>query len=221
MLVKREPDDRGLKKAVSYYRRAADGGLADAQYAMSQIFANGTGGERKDDTAARRWLLLAARQNFDTAQLDLGRWLMAGRGGERNRKEGFGWLLRARARRQRRRPERCRKTLHAGDRHRPGHRRRRVLVHPRPPRRAGRPDDGGFLRRPDRGGDQTGAGAGEPAAIGLVRILFELRLPGQKQTGKEQDAVRVSAGIGLSRRLKASLFELKIAGRFRFAPKAA
>ncbi|MEQ1952342.1 tetratricopeptide repeat protein [Mesorhizobium sp. CN2-181] len=95
MLVKREPDERGLKKAVSYYKRAADGGLADAQYAMSQVDANGTGGERKDDAAARHWLLLAARQNYDTAQLDLGRWLMIGRGGERNRKEGFGWLLRA------------------------------------------------------------------------------------------------------------------------------
>jgi TPR repeat protein len=95
MLVKREPDDRGLKKAVSYYRRAADAGLADAQYAMSQVYANGIGGERKDDVEARRFLFLAARQNFDTAQLDLGRWMMAGRGGDRNRNQGFAWLLRA------------------------------------------------------------------------------------------------------------------------------
>jgi TPR repeat protein len=95
MLIKREPDGRGLNKAVSYYERAAQGGLADAQYAMSQVYANGVGGRKADDKEARRWLLLAARQNYDTAQLDLGRWIMAGRGGEKNRGEGFGWLLRA------------------------------------------------------------------------------------------------------------------------------
>ena len=39
--------------------------------------------------------MLAARQNFDTAQLDLGRWMMTGHGGAKNAKEGFGWLLRA------------------------------------------------------------------------------------------------------------------------------
>ena len=39
--------------------------------------------------------LLAARQNYDTAQLDLGRWMMDGRGGDKSRAEGFAWLLRA------------------------------------------------------------------------------------------------------------------------------
>ena len=32
---------------------------------------------------------LAAQQNFDTAQLDLGAWLIEGRGGERDEKRGF------------------------------------------------------------------------------------------------------------------------------------
>lgn len=95
MLVDREPGERGLAEAVSYYKLAADGGLADAQYAMSQIFANGVGGKARDEVEARRWLTLAARQNFDTAQLDLGTWLLDGKGGPRNREEGFGWLLRA------------------------------------------------------------------------------------------------------------------------------
>ena len=95
MLVDREPGERGMAKAMSYYERAAKAGLADAQYAMAQLFANGTGGVARDDAAARRWLVLAARQNYDTAQYDLGRWMVDGRGGERNREEGFGWLLRA------------------------------------------------------------------------------------------------------------------------------
>lgn len=95
MLVDREPGARGLTDAVAYYQRAAEAGLADAQYAMSQVLANGVGGKPRDDVQARRWLALAARQNYDTAQLDLGVWLLDGRGGVRNREEGFGWLLRA------------------------------------------------------------------------------------------------------------------------------
>jgi TPR repeat protein len=95
MLVDREPGERGMKNAVAYYERAATAGLADAQYAMSQISVNGVGGKKRDEVEARRWLVLAARQNFDTAQLDLGTWMVDGRGGPRNREEGFGWLMRA------------------------------------------------------------------------------------------------------------------------------
>ena len=97
LLVEREPGDKGLQKAVLYYERAAASGLADAQYAMSQVYANGTGGKKKDDIEARRWLLLAARQNYDTAQLDLGTWMIEGRGGARDEKTGFNWLMRAAA----------------------------------------------------------------------------------------------------------------------------
>src|SRR5690606_34539823 len=92
MLVDREGGTKGLAKAVPYYERAAEAGLADAQYAMAQLYANGVGGRKKDDAEARRWLLLAARQNYDTAQLDLGTWLVEGRGGPRDHEGGFGWL---------------------------------------------------------------------------------------------------------------------------------
>jgi TPR repeat protein len=95
MLVDRESGEKGLAKAVSYYERAARAGLADAQYAMAQVHANGVGGKAKDEKEARRWLLLAARQNFDTAQLDLATWLVDGRGGGRDLKEGFRWMRRA------------------------------------------------------------------------------------------------------------------------------
>lgn len=95
LVIDREPGENGLVRAVSYYQRAADAGLADAQYAMSQVFANGTAGKPKNEAEARRWLALAARQNYDTAQLDLGTWLIEGRGGERDLKAGFGWLHRA------------------------------------------------------------------------------------------------------------------------------
>ncbi len=95
LIIRREPGEAGMKKAASYYERAARAGLADAQYAMAQIHANGVGGREVDETEARRWLELAARQNYDTAQLDLGSWLVEGRGGARDLAAGFGWMKRA------------------------------------------------------------------------------------------------------------------------------
>ena len=95
LIVQREPGEAGMAKAVSYYERAAKSGLADAQYAMSQLVANGVGGTRRDDAEARRWLVLAAEQGFDTAQLDLGTWMVEGRGGAKDAKAGFDWLRRA------------------------------------------------------------------------------------------------------------------------------
>ncbi len=95
MLVAQEPGDAGMMKAVAYYERAATANLADAQYALSQAYANGTGGKKRDEVEARRWLTLAAQQNYDTAQLDLGTWLVEGRGGTRDYKAGFGWISRA------------------------------------------------------------------------------------------------------------------------------
>ncbi len=95
MILDKHPGFENQKRAVAYYQSAADAGLADAQYAMSQVYASGFGGRKADEKEARRWLLLAARQGFDTAQLDLGTWMVEGRGGERNPKEGFAWLKRA------------------------------------------------------------------------------------------------------------------------------
>ncbi|MCV3238761.1 tetratricopeptide repeat protein [Mesorhizobium sp. ZC-5] len=95
LLVKRDRGRPGIEAAFPYYQKAAEADLPDAQYAMSQILANGTGGQKPDDVKAREWLVRAARQNYDTAQLDLGSWLISGRGGERDLKSGFAWLKRA------------------------------------------------------------------------------------------------------------------------------
>lgn len=95
LVVEREPGETGMTRAVSYYERAAKAGLADAQYAMAQVHANGVGGKPRNDAEARKWLILAARQNFDTAALDLATWLVEGRGGDRDFKEGFNWMKRA------------------------------------------------------------------------------------------------------------------------------
>jgi TPR repeat protein len=95
LLVQQDPGDTGIAKATSYYERAAATGLADAQYAMAQIYANGVGGKPKDDGQARRLLAQAARQNYDTAQIDLATWMIEGRGGSSDLKSGFGWMKQA------------------------------------------------------------------------------------------------------------------------------
>ena len=57
--------------------------------------ANGTAGVAQDPAEARKWLIKAARQNFDTAQYDLGIWYLEGIGGERDLKKAFVWTIRA------------------------------------------------------------------------------------------------------------------------------
>ena len=95
LLVQRDPGDAGLAKAAIYYERAAATGLADAQYAMAQLYANGAGGKPHDDAQARLFLAQAARQKYDTAQIDLAAWMIEGRGGPRDLKSGFSWMRRA------------------------------------------------------------------------------------------------------------------------------
>ncbi|MCR4267251.1 tetratricopeptide repeat protein [Nitratireductor sp. ZSWI3] len=95
MMLDRHPGLESEKRAVGYYEKAANAGLADAQYAMAQVYANGFGGKAADDRKARDWLLRSATQGFDTAQLDLGTWMVDGRGGPRDTATGFNWLKRA------------------------------------------------------------------------------------------------------------------------------
>jgi len=95
LIVDREPGEAGMAKAVAYYERAAKAGLADAQYAMAEVYANGVGGKKRDEKDARRWMELAARQGYDTAELELGTWMIQGRGGPKSMKSGFALLKRA------------------------------------------------------------------------------------------------------------------------------
>ncbi|GAA5665109.1 hypothetical protein Brsp07_03612 [Brucella sp. NBRC 14130] len=92
MLMVKTPGKPGLDLAFPWFEKAAEAKLADAQYAVSQVYANGTPTIPRDDKKARVYLLLAAAQGYDTAQFDLGRWLIEGRGGDRNYEQGFGWM---------------------------------------------------------------------------------------------------------------------------------
>ena len=95
VLVADAPGEKGLRAALPYYEKSAEQGIADAQYAVAQIYINLKDLPEEKTRRAREWLLRAARAGFDTAQLDLGMWLINGMGGERDYEAGFKWLKRA------------------------------------------------------------------------------------------------------------------------------
>ncbi|QND50878.1 sel1 repeat family protein [Phyllobacterium sp. 628] len=97
ILMQEHPGAVGIDSAYPWFEKAAGQGLADGEYALSQILANGTLTIPRDDTKAREFLIKAAKKGYDTAQLDLGRWFVEGRGGPRDYTSGFGWTLRAAA----------------------------------------------------------------------------------------------------------------------------
>ncbi|SOC36956.1 hypothetical protein SAMN05892877_103297 [Rhizobium subbaraonis] len=95
MLVADTPGENGLRAALPYYEKSAEQGIADAQYALSQLYSNLQGLPPEKTARAREWLLRAARAGYDTAQLDLGIWLVNGVAGDRDYEAGFRWLKRA------------------------------------------------------------------------------------------------------------------------------
>jgi TPR repeat protein len=94
-LVSRNPGPGGVSDALVYYLRAADGGLPDAQFAVAEIRSEGTDGHPADEQQALGWLEKAALRGYDTAQVELGTWLVNGRVGKPNYKAGFTWLQHA------------------------------------------------------------------------------------------------------------------------------
>ena len=97
MLIQASPTS-GFAAAKTYFEKSAAGGVADAQYAMSQIYASGRGVAAPDMQAARQWLTAAAINGQDTAQIELGIWLINGKGGPANPADGASWLRRAASR---------------------------------------------------------------------------------------------------------------------------
>jgi TPR repeat protein len=89
------PGASGQRAAFEYFRRAAEAGIADAQYAVAQYYVQGTPPVFFDETEARQWMEKAARQGFDSAQRELGLMLLEGSGGPRDRAAGYLWTARA------------------------------------------------------------------------------------------------------------------------------
>lgn len=94
-LVAGEPGEKGIAAALPYYRTAAEAGIADAQYALSQIYRNSPDIPDAERAKARYWLERAAQAGYDTAQLDLGIWLVDGIDGPKDYDGGFLWMKKA------------------------------------------------------------------------------------------------------------------------------
>jgi uncharacterized protein len=92
ILVLQNPGIKGLQLSLPYYEKSAAQGIADAQYAVAQIYRNMPDLPKEKQDKAREWLVRAARSGFDTAQLDMGIWLINGIMGPQNLDDGFTWL---------------------------------------------------------------------------------------------------------------------------------
>jgi uncharacterized protein len=92
VLVASKPGTEGLTAALPFYEVAATQGVADAQYAVSQIYVNLPGLPPEKRSKARQWLARAATAGFDTAQFDLAVWLINGVEGPRDYQSGFKWM---------------------------------------------------------------------------------------------------------------------------------
>lgn len=97
ILVSEKPGTEGLKNALPYYEISAEKGIADAEYAVSQIYLNLPGLPQEKRDAAKDWLLRAAKAGYDTAEFDMAVWLINGIEFKKNYEEGFNWMLRAAA----------------------------------------------------------------------------------------------------------------------------
>lgn len=82
--------------AAGWFFRAAEQGLADAQFNLGLMYANGEGVE-KDMTQASELFKKAAEQGHVDAQNNLGAMYFTGEGVERNEKKAIDWFEKAAA----------------------------------------------------------------------------------------------------------------------------
>lgn len=82
------------KKAMYWFRKAADQGNATAQYSLGIMYTNGYGVAQNEQLASQ-WYRKAADQNHSSAQFYLGGRYEQGRGVEQNYDEALKWYNKA------------------------------------------------------------------------------------------------------------------------------
>ena len=89
---------RGVDKdevlALDWYKKAADQGLADAQYAMSYAYRKGAG-VAPSETEALKWLRKAAEQNHPESMFHLGNAYVDGLGVDKDEMRALSWYCKA------------------------------------------------------------------------------------------------------------------------------
>ncbi len=83
-------------RAVAWYRRAADAGLAEAQFNLAHCLVTGNGTQR-NDREGLAWMLRAAEQGLASAQFLAGVMLLEGVGATPDRARALSWLEQAAA----------------------------------------------------------------------------------------------------------------------------
>ena len=83
-------------EAVKWYRKAAEQGIANAQFRLGVCYEDGMG-VVKDEAEAMKWWRKAAEQGFSSAQISLGLYYANGQGVVKNDVEGYKWALLAAA----------------------------------------------------------------------------------------------------------------------------
>ncbi|MBX3169102.1 MAG: sel1 repeat family protein [Candidatus Eremiobacteraeota bacterium] len=87
--------DEGLNLSRRLLQEHAEAGESSAQLEMATLLATNSDGLGQDLEQSRRWYFLAAEQNEQTAQYNLGLMLLRGEGGPVHTPEGIGWLEKA------------------------------------------------------------------------------------------------------------------------------
>ncbi|MCH2211043.1 MAG: sel1 repeat family protein [Fuerstiella sp.] len=77
-------------EALKWYRRAADQGLAKAQFTVGQMYSSGEGAT-KDEVEALKWYRSAADQGHAQAQFTLGTMYSSGEGATKDEVEALKW----------------------------------------------------------------------------------------------------------------------------------
>lgn len=95
LIVKNNPGREGLEEALPWFEESAAAQVADAEYALSQIYRSLDDLPEEKRRSSMLWLARAADAGHDTAQLELGLALINGDGLSRNIEAGIGWLQRS------------------------------------------------------------------------------------------------------------------------------
>ena len=95
LILDEQPTVTGVRTALPYLEQAAAAHVSDSYYALSQIYQSGKLKGYPEEDKALDWMLKAAKAGIDTAQVELGIWLVNGYSGVKDDKAGFGWMQRA------------------------------------------------------------------------------------------------------------------------------
>lgn len=95
LILDQQPTTSGAREALPYLKQAANARVSDSYYVLSQIYQTGKLKGYAEEDKALEWMLKAAKAGIDTAQVEVGIWLVNGYNGVKDDKAGFGWMKRA------------------------------------------------------------------------------------------------------------------------------